>query len=435
MKRRDFIKQSSLLAGASLALPYILPSGRLFAASGSRIANHVVFALFAGGIRNLESVQKKEGNLMRGLLNGNESISPDIASRLSPLPNMSNMMALQNYGTLFKEFRYKNGPNGHYNGHTVALTGQYTDNSLNLRDRPPYPTIFELYRKHYEPEKSAINAWWISHSNNLYPILNYSNFPGYGAQFAANQLSPTQLFSFQSKDEFDQMLNISSDVSEDISKLKNFLNNGFKTGGLNLSSGVANTPEDTIKIQSFITKMYNELNSGLHNDPWGLGNGRMNGDMMNVFYAEKVIQEFKPELTVVNMFGVDVCHTNFTEYCNNLRKIDWAVAHLWNTIQNTPGMANDTILIIAPEIGRNETPNTVLDVNGRGGLDHTNDDEMSRELFCMVVGPPSKVKQGNVVNTLAGESIDIVPTIAHILGFRDNISGFLPGSILNEAFV
>ena len=142
------------------------------------------------------------------------------------------------------------------------------DYSLNLRDRPPYPTIFELYRKHNEPERSAINAWWISHSNNLYPILNYSNFPGYGAQFAANQLSPTQLFSFQSKDEFDQMLNISSDVSDDVSKLKNFLNNGFKTGGLNLSSGVANTPEDTIKIQSFITKMYNELNSGLHNDPW-----------------------------------------------------------------------------------------------------------------------------------------------------------------------
>ena len=39
-----------LTAGATFTAPYILPSGRLFAASGARKANHVVLCLFAGGV-------------------------------------------------------------------------------------------------------------------------------------------------------------------------------------------------------------------------------------------------------------------------------------------------------------------------------------------------------------------------------------------------
>jgi arylsulfatase A-like enzyme len=161
----------------------------------------------------------------------------------------------------------------------------------------------------------------------------------------------------------------------------------------------------------------------------------MNGDMYNVLFAEKIIEEFNPELLVVNMQGVDVCHSDYTEYCNNLRKADFAVAHLWQTIQNTPGMANDTILIIAPEHGRNLEPNTIIDAYGQAAIDHTSD-ATSREIFCLVVGPPGKVVQGQNITEVTGESIDIVPTIAHILGFRDSIpSGLLTGRILNEALV
>jgi hypothetical protein len=75
MKRRDFVKKVGLTAAAAVAVPYILPSGRLFAATGSRRANHVVFVLFAGGVRNLESVHKNDGNLMPNLLNGNEALA------------------------------------------------------------------------------------------------------------------------------------------------------------------------------------------------------------------------------------------------------------------------------------------------------------------------------------------------------------------------
>jgi hypothetical protein len=153
----------------------------------------------------------------------------------------------------------------------------------------------------------------------------------------------------------------------------------------------------------------------------------MNGDMYNVLFAEEIIAEFKPELLVVNIQDVDIGHFNFSQYANNLRKADYAAAHLWNMIQSTPGMANDTVMVIVPEHGRNFIANTSADAYGRLALDHTapvdlvSGDQMAREIFCMVVGPPTVVKQGLVINTTEGESTEVVPAIANLLGFDNSI--------------
>ncbi|MFZ9846995.1 MAG: twin-arginine translocation signal domain-containing protein, partial [Flavobacteriales bacterium] len=52
MQRRDFIKKAAIATAGAMVLPYILPSGRLFAATDNRKVNHVVLVLFAGGLRN-----------------------------------------------------------------------------------------------------------------------------------------------------------------------------------------------------------------------------------------------------------------------------------------------------------------------------------------------------------------------------------------------
>ena len=158
MKRRDFLKKSSIATVGAFAAPYLLPSGRLFAATGMRRVNHVVFCLYAGGVRNLESVHMNDGNLMRNMFNGGGGISADIAGGMESLPVSPLAMPLQNYGTLFKEFRYASGPTGHYNGHTVALTGNYVDVDLNIREHPSKPTIFEYYRKHNSPQQNSMNS-------------------------------------------------------------------------------------------------------------------------------------------------------------------------------------------------------------------------------------------------------------------------------------
>ncbi|MBP7244587.1 MAG: hypothetical protein KBA99_04685, partial [Bacteroidia bacterium] len=195
MDRRRFIKNIGLTAAGAMAAPYLLPGGRLFAASGLRKVNHVVFLLFAGGVRNLESVQFNDGNLMPNMLSGGSAISNDILPAMDFLPAGPLSQPLQNYGTLFRQFRYKEGPTGHYNGHTVAVTGQYVSTDLNIREAPRNPTIFEYYRKHNSPQQTALNCWWVANTLGPYPALNYSSDPNYGAGYGANFISPNFLIS------------------------------------------------------------------------------------------------------------------------------------------------------------------------------------------------------------------------------------------------
>ncbi len=432
MKRRDFLKKSAWATAGVMAAPYLLPSGRLFAATGMRRVNHVVFCLYAGGVRNLESVHFNDGNLMPNLLNGNTSISPDIAGAMEPLPPSPLPMPLQNYGTLFKEFRYRQGPTGHYNGHTVAVTGSYVDVDINLRDHPRKPTIFEYYRKHNSPEQSAMNCWWVANTLGPYPSLNYSSSPDYGAAYGANFIAPTSLISPQGYDVLGQPRNFSSQEEAMIRTMHDFTNGLFNRSYTDGSAGVVNTPEDAALLQQFIGDLFTKAQTPSWINSWNAG-GAMNNDMYNILFAEEVIRTFKPELLVVNMQDVDVCHFNYTSYANNLRKADFAVAKLWSTIQQTPGMMNDTVLIIAPEHGRNYYANTSVDAYGRRAIDHTaptdptfNGDplqQMAREIFCLVVGPPSVVRQGQVISTVMGESTEIVPTIASLLGFENALPG------------
>lgn len=423
-----------LTAGATLAAPYLLPSGRLFAATGTRKANHVVLCLFAGGVRSLESHQFSNGNygnLMPYTFNGGvENLGGvDIGSALG-LPSGQ---TLQEQGTLFSNMKLKQGPTGHYNGHATLLTGVYTDTNLNINANPQYPTIFELYRKHNSPSMSALNAWWVSNSLGPYPQLNYSTDPNYGASFGANHIQPRNFLSSGYDSIYSPNNSLFSNSNLDkIASLKGFCDNNFNKS-FSSNSGVVNTAEDKKLIEAFLQDYISQAASGVLNDPWGVGD-IYNGDMYNIFFAEEIIKEFKPELLVVNMQNVDAAHDDTTGYLNNLKRADYSLAHLWQTIQNTPGMEN-TILIALPEHGRNLETNGIVDEFGREGTDHTGDD-MSREVFCMMMGhqSDSMVNANTIINT-ESETIDIVPTIANILGFDNDIpAGSINGNILTQAF-
>ncbi len=425
MKRRDFIKAAGLATAGTFAAPYILPSGRLFAATGARKANHVVYCMYAGGVRNLESIQKAEGNLMTNVLNGTQPISSDILAAMDPLPSSPLLQPLQNYGTLFKDVKYAEGPTGHYNGHTCAMTGNYTTYDLNIKDHPQFPTIFEYYRKHNSSSHSAMNAWWVSNALGPFPALNFSKYAGYGAKYGANFIAPTALISADGYDVLGNMKTFGSNEQAAITKMRDFVDGNFNRSYADGDAGVTNSEADKILLQNFITDALNKANTGLYNNPWGAGPS-MNNDMYNVFFAEEIIKQFKPELLVVNMQDVDVCHFNFSSYCNNLRKADYAVAHLWSVIQQTPGMMNDTVMIVAPEHGRNFNHNSSVDAYGRYALDHTAanngaGDQMARDIFCLIVGPSGVVYQANEIAATTGESIEIVPIIANILGFDTSI--------------
>jgi len=433
MERRKFIRNLGLGAAATIGVPYLLPSGRLFASTGARKVNHVVFCLFAGGVRNLESVHKADGNLMPYTLKGNEGISSDIVSGIDFVPQNTGL-TLQEQGTLYKEFRMKYGPTGHYGAHATAMTGVYTGENLNINANPQYPTIFELYRKHNSPGMTAKNAWWVSNSLGPYAHLNYSSYEGYGADYGANFIQPESIISQEGFDNLGNSRVYANTEEEKIKSLRGFCDSHFTSQYNGAANSIVNTEADKKEIESFINQCFTDAAAGQFNDPWSIGQGLYNNDMRTVQFAEKVIQEFKPELLVVNIQGVDIAHDDFTEYASNLQKADYALGHLWNTIQSTPGMAEDTILIAMPEHGRNLEGNGLYDAYGRQALDHTND-TMSREIFALVLGPNGVVVQDQVFANEKGESIDIVPTIANVLGFDNDIpGGLLNGNVLTESF-
>jgi hypothetical protein len=434
MNRRQFLRNMGLAAGAA-TLPFILPTGSLFARTGSRRVNHVVFCLFAGGVRNIESVHQQEGgNLMPALLAG----APSQVPGLDPVPASPFAQPLQRQGTLLKEFRYAQGPTGHFNGHTVAITGQYTDTGLNLRQHPSAPTLFEYYRKHNAPEATALNAWWIANMLGPYPALNFSQHPGYGPQYGGNFIAPTQLMGQEVIPHLGEAKVFHPEERQRADRLRDFMNANFDNTSTATSLGVVNSPAEADRLKAFIQRLYDQGAQGQYNNPLGMSQAFANNDVYNILFAEEILKTFKPELTVVNMQDVDVCHQNFTQYCNNLRKADYAVAHLWHTIQQIPEMANDTVLIIAPEHGRNKAPNSLQDAYGKYAIDHTSD-PTSREIFCMALGPSHVIRQDVVEGTPdnpVGESIDVVPTIARLLGFDVDLpGGLVPGQPLEPILV
>lgn len=453
MKRRTFIKKSGSSVLSLAGMPYLLPSGRLFAPTGSRIADHVVFVLFAGGIRNQESVEQQylqgqgmttSGNVLNNMLEGTAPTNNIIYDQWDPILSQP----LSRQATLFRELQYSQGPTGHYNGHTVAMTGNYTSTGLNLNINPEFPTVFEYYRKHNDPVKSAMNAWWLSEGLGPYPSLNYSRHFAYGPQYGANYLRPLSIFSNAGFAQLGNAVNYQPDDVDRIQMVKSILDNNFDRNAQDLP-GIRNTQTDRERIKTFmLNKMQAAATGTMQVATPGNNYSLLTGDLINISMAWQVLDEFAPELMVINTFNLDVCHSDFSGYVNFLHKADYGVGWLWDKIQSHPQMANNTIMICMPEHGRNALGNSIRDANGLEAFDHSaaelsnpdpNLDKNARRTFAMIVGPPDKIKQnqalGNPGNPVA-EPIDVVPTIAHILGFHDDIpGGLLSGRILQEAFI
>lgn len=439
MNRRQFLSRAGKASLGLAAAPYILPSGRLFAATGSRAVNHVVFVLFAGGIRQQESVLQRylstqgagpEGNIMPNMLTGAPPSGSLLYEPWSPLG-----APLSTRGTLFSSMRYAQGPTGHYNGHSVAITGRYTDTGLNLNINPEHPTVFEYYRKHNDPARNALDCWWISTELGPYPSLNYSRHPEYGPVYGANYAMPGHVLGETAADFLGGLQVLHPEESARVRGLQATLD-GFFGREAGAIPGVNNRPEDREAIQ----RLYLELLSGEDQLdlplPAGEPSWKLSPDGLNVSLAWKVMERFRPELMVINTTSADVCHDDFSAYIEQVYKADYAMGWLWNRIQSDPVLANDTVMICVPEHGRNLEPNNQTDENGLRAFDHTSD-ENSRDIFGLIVGPPSVIRQNTVVGgpgNPVGESIDVVPTIAHLLGFLPSIpAGMLPGRVLTEA--
>jgi len=458
MKRRDFIKKTGLAAAGAFVAPYILPTGRLFASTGGTpMANHVVLVMFAGGVRHQESIQQGylrqsqwayadalikpelnfEGNLMRNMLEGPEPIDKILygtvaSSYNTPIPPILST-PLQNQGVLFKEVHSSNA--GHYGGLNVMLQG---GNALaqGLKNRPLNPTMFEYLRRHGGPtDFPASKVWMVGNTiGNSVPLLNHSQHPDYGPHYGANFFAPETTFGpkgdlylknaklYHPQDQLDPMY-----------EMKYFLDNSFENIGSALPN-IGNTEEEKQQIKLFMKNIFaRQGGTGAPlSYPSTLSSSDRNGDINTISYACEILKEFKPKLLVVNLSGVDSAHGNFTSYLRSLHRADYAVGHLWNFIQSDPVLGGETILIAAPECGRNSTPNAIKDPSKLFGYDHS--DNNTSKVFAMMAGKnitPDVVYNHtdplqNAVGEIAPpngmpETADIALTIAQIFGLKTDV--------------
>ena len=428
MKRRTFIRTTGLAAAGAITAPYILPSGRLFAQTGSQMAKHVVFVLFAGGVRQQESVLQRylddsqgvaiPGNIMNNILDGEPPEAKIVCGTdgyregSNPIPKVLNQ-TLQQQGLYFKEVNASQV--GHYGGLNALVTGNY-GYAQGLKERPVYPTIFEYVRRHMGLK--ATETWFIGNGiGNSIPLLNYSNHPNYGVNYGANFLAPNITFGSDGKKHLsDAKVYHPEEELDPIYKMKYFNDNVWLSSGQPVPN-IYNTEEEKQEIKQFIKDMFEKRQNGTVAFP----RVNDNGDLSTIGYACEVLKRFKPTLTVINMSAVDGCHSNFTGYLKSLHRADHGVAHLWDFIQTQiPEMANNTTMIITPEHGRNLNPNPIIDENDWYAYDHS--DKNSRRVFSMMVGPnvPQNLMIGKETNPV-GDATDGVLTIANILGIQQDV--------------
>ena len=434
--RRQFLRRSALAAGSALAMPYILPSGRAFAKTGHRSAEHVVVVLFAGGVRQQEAVLQRyladsqglniEGNVMSNLLSGDlpddKVVFGTTAAGSVPIPKILDR-PLDAQGLLLPEVRFSGAATGHYVGLSAALSGHY-GTTQGLRQRPLHPTMFEYLRRH--GGASATEAWFVGNGlTGSVPLLNHSEHPDYGAAYGANMIIPSVTFGAQGEAHAkDARVFHPDEELPAIEQMRAFLNQRFSApdgdGGDAPLAALGNTPEERRRIKAFIEETFERLDAGLVPLPPVADNG----DLITVAFALEVMRYFKPRLTVVNMSSVDTCHNNFTNYLQNLHRCDHGVGFLWEYLQTQiPEMADNTALVVVPEHGRNLESNNILDVNDWAAFDHDSDAN-ARRIFGMLAGPgiDAGLRLGSE-DAPVGDSADVVLTVAELLGIKPEVEG------------
>ena len=365
--RREFLRSA---AGVALGSALLRP-GPLFAAT-PQSKRKIVVITFGGGARDQETFapegQANIPHLMRELI-----------------PQSTFFSQVTNRGIL-----------GHYVATASLATGTY-ETVNNFASLPPEsPTVFEYFRK--QLRRPASDAWVVAPSNGFNRI-GESNHRSFGAGTGARVILPKYLLSAATsgsadyghllRDSYETPLyapelggnTFELDQMEDILKLSV---DDFKTHARNLSSP----------------------------------------DELSVYVVRQLMRQLAPSLLWVTMHDIDIAHAGaFSLYIEGIRRTDRLSAELWNVIQSEPEYRGKTTLFILPDFGRDADD----DSGGNGFQHHRTGDALSRTTWMMALG--AGIREG-VVFDQPVETIDLVPTLASLMGFSATFSRGKPISAL-----
>ena len=267
---------------------------------------------------------------------------------------------------------------------TASLaTGNYETFNNFAPVSPHTPTIFEYYRR--DRRKPASDAWVIAPSNGFNHI-GESDHARYGAGLGANVVLPKLLL--QSKGTHEQT---------DFSRL---LRDNYESS-VQLPSG----GERAAEMDQLLSLMRLSLSDFvLH------AHTVASPDELSLYLARHIMRELAPNLIWVTLHDIDVAHSGaFSLYTEAISRSDRICADLWQSIQQAPEYKGKTNLFILPDFGRDADG----DAGGNGFQHHRTGDALSRTTWMMALGP--NIRE-NVTVDRPVESIDLVPTLAHMLG-------------------
>jgi len=135
------------------------------------------------------------------------------------------------------------------------------------------------------------------------------------------------------------------------------------------------------------------------------------------------MRQFAPSLVWVTLHDMDVAHSGaYSLYIDGIRRTDRLCLDIWRAIESNPEYKGRTTLLILPDFGRDSD----LSPSGNGFQHHRTGDPLSRTTWMMALGPNIR---GDLTVDRQLQSLDLVPTIGALMGFRTPMAA---GKVVSE---
>ena len=354
LNRREFLRTVAGTGAASALLSF----SPLRAAALPRAQKTVVIT-FGGGARDEETFAP-EG----------QAYIPRLIAEL--IPQATFYTQVINRGIL-----------GHYVATAGLATGCYETFNNFAPVSPHNPTIFEYYRR--DLRRPASDAWVIAPSNGFNRI-GESDHRLYGEGLGATVVLPKQL--------------LSSAMGSAASDYERLLRDNYES-----PVAVPLIQEHEVSLHNLAGLMQLAVTDFLAH-----ARTVSSPDELSLYLAQHVMQKIAPSLLWITLHDIDIAHSGaFSLYTDAIVRSDRICAELWKTIQSNPEYRGKTNMFILPDFGRDGD----ADPGGNGFQHHRTGDALSRTTWLMALGP--RIRE-NVSIDRPVESIDLVPTLAKLLG-------------------
>jgi hypothetical protein len=358
LNRREFLGTTAgaALAGAGRWCPAGEPEPPALPPTTDR---RLIVVVFGGGTRSSETIDDPQSHH-----------APRLGKELVPR------------GTLFTNVRVE-GRVAHPVCNAAIKTGHWQWDNLDWTQPLQHPTLFEIVRRQRDLPDTA--AWSFVYASIL-AQTGASAAAGFGPRWAANVVEPPTV-PRATAEEMDRRMAAAAQQ-------------GTEEAGREAARACARLARQTSRIAT----------GGLRSEAarrwlderfsqWRASAGTTSHDVFLADLAIECLKTFSPHVLSVDFGEIDCAHYgSWSRYVAAIRQTDELTGRLWQAIETLPDYRAHTLLLIAPDHGRE------LERPGGSGFIHHSDfytnqgaDEGCRRVWLLALGPG--IRAGRRIDT------------------------------------